>query len=156
MSLADFFKSDAERKVDMIYGSGDPATTLNSDAQIFAAASSPLVVQPDFPAQPSDSPEPDQSRISFFDALIESVTPESYGESVVNQIYSDPKRTLLPDPAYNVQDLSSPNVYVAAKGAVSNALNVASSFGKNALLIGLGVLLLVVAVYALVPALVRR
>lgn len=94
--------------------------------------------------------------LSWWDSLKESVVPESYGESVVNAIYSTPGNTLKPDPAYNVEDLSSPNVYVKAKGAITEAASALTGFGGKALMYAAVFVLVAVAVYALVPALVRR
>jgi hypothetical protein len=94
--------------------------------------------------------------LSFWERLKLAVTPESYAESIVNEIYSDPARTLLPDPNYDPRDFTSPAVYVQAKGAVSDALQSVSGFGTKALLYVAAFVLIAIAVYALVPALVRR
>lgn len=136
--ISDLFKSDAEKQVDALYGT----TPAAPGVQFIDGFATETTVKPD------------ANSISFLDSLREAVTPESYGESVVNQIYSDPARTLLPDPNYNVADFSSPNVYVAAKGAVTKALDTAGAFSNKLLLYGVLLLLLGVAVYALVPALV--
>lgn len=88
--------------------------------------------------------------------LSRAVTPESYGETVVNQIYGSPATTLQPDPAYDVADLSSPNVYVQGKQAVSAALGKVGDGLNRYLMYGVVVLLVAVAIYAVVPALVRR
>lgn len=151
-----WFQSDAEKKVNLIYGQG-PANTLNTDAAIFAAAGAPIAPPAYFDpfSGPSNMDLPSNAP-STWESISRAITPESYAESIVNEIYSNPARTLLPDPAYNPGDLSSPNVYVKAKGAVKAAVDSATSFGTRALIIAVGVLLLGVAVYALVPALVRR
>jgi hypothetical protein len=85
------------------------------------------------------------------------VTPESYGESVVNQIYGgNGSAAITPDPSYDVNDLSSPNVYVAAKGAVKETLSTVGGGLEKWLYIIIGVVLLAVVVNAAVPALLRR
>lgn len=55
--------------------------------------------------------------------LSRAITPESYGEKIVNDIYG-PGGTAQrgqADPNYDVHDLSSPTVFVAAKGAITSA-----------------------------------
>lgn len=101
--------------------------------------------------------------MSWWDRALEYVTPQSYGESLVNEIYSAPARTLRPDPIYNRNDLSSPNVYVQTKGAIqsgigalSDAASALGGFGKKALIIGALFIVLLVVVYVAVPAFIRR
>lgn len=105
--------------------------------------------------------------MSYFDSFLGFITPESHAESIVNQIYSTPGNTLKRDPVYNREDFSSPNVYVATKGAISSAAGAVSSavsgtvtalsgFAKWGLVGVVLILLAVVAVYAGVGAFVRR
>lgn len=94
--------------------------------------------------------------LTWWDRLKLSITPESHAESVVNAIYSTPANTLKTDPYYDQQDLGSPNVFVAAKGAVSDVFSAASGFGKNILIIAVVGIVLAIAVHAGVTAFVRR
>lgn len=123
-----------------------------------------------FGVVPFNPPEPvsqSSTGISYFDSFLGFITPESHAESIVNQIYSTPGNTLKRDPVYNREDFSSPNVYVAAKGAISDAAGAVSSavsgtvsalggFAKWGLIGVVLILLAVVAVYAGTTALVRR
>lgn len=115
-----------------------------------------------------ESPAPvSQQGLSYFDQFLGWITPESHAESVVNQIYSTPGNTIQKDPYYSVEDFSSPNVYVKAKGAVTSAAQSVSSavsgtfsaftgIAKYAGIAVVIVLLLVVATYAGVSAFARR
>lgn len=94
--------------------------------------------------------------LSWWDTLKESVMPESYGESLVREIYSNPKRSLQPDPVYDVRDLSSPNVYIRGKAAVSDAVSSLKGFGMKAGIIALVVVLLAIFVYAGAGAFVNK
>lgn len=96
------------------------------------------------------------SGLSWWDRLKESVVPESYGESVVNAIYSTPGNTLRADPVYDRNDLSSPNVYVQAKGAAKELASAAGAFGGKILIVLAVLALLAIAVHAGVTAYVRR
>ena len=91
-----------------------------------------------------------------WDNFLRRITPESYAESVVNAIYSTPGNTLKPDPFYDVDDLSSPNVYVEAKGTIKDAATALQGFATNSLFVVGAFILVAVFIYALAPALVRR
>jgi hypothetical protein len=97
-----------------------------------------------------------QDIAGFWDSLKRAVVPESYGESVVNSIYSDPANTLKPDPYYDVDDLSSPNIYVQAKGAVKDTVSAFNAFGTKAVIVIAVFLLHAIAVYEGVGGLARR
>ena len=85
------------------------------------------------------------------------VTPESYGESVVNQIYGgNGADAVNADPVYDVNDLSSPNVYVAAKQAAKDAATTIGGVTSKWLYIIICVVLLAVVLNAAVPAMLRR
>lgn len=122
------FKSDAEKQVDAMYSPTTPTLTGTEDLSL-----------------------------SWWDKIKESVVPESYGESIVREVYgSTPSRTLQRDPVYDPNDFSSPNVYRQGKAALSDAASAFSAFGTKALIIGGVFILLVVIAYAGTTAFVRR
>lgn len=92
------------------------------------------------------------AEMSLWDRFKIWVTPESYAESLVNQIYDNPTATLQPDPLYDVKDLSSPNVYIQAKGAVSSV----GGYAMKAIYTLAGFLLIAIVLYAVLPALILR
>lgn len=95
--------------------------------------------------------------LSLWDRVKIAVVPESYAESIVNEIYgTSAPRTLQPDPVFDRSDFSSPNVYVRAKGAISDTVSAITGFGNKALITAAIFILIAIAVYSLVPALVRR
>lgn len=94
--------------------------------------------------------------LSFWDRIKIAVVPESYGESIVNEIYGSAARTLHPDPYYDSRDVSSPNVYVRAKGAIGDVASALTGFGGKALWIIGGLLILAIVLNAAIPALIRR
>jgi hypothetical protein len=116
-SFADWLpKSDAEKQVDALYGGMGPATS---------------------------APEPTaRLQLSTWDKIKIAVTPISYGESVVNQIYGpDGPRGIGPDPSYTVTDFSMPQNVIAAKNAASRILgsvgaSLQGGFVKLALIVG--------------------
>jgi hypothetical protein len=125
--VSEQFKSDAEKQVDAMY---KPSVTPTATEDL---------------------------SLSWWDKVKESIVPESYGESLVREIYgSTPARTLQRDPVYNPEDFSSPNAFVRGKAALSDAASALSGFGTKAAIIGVIVLLLVVIAYAGTTAFVRR
>jgi len=152
--FSDWFQSPAERKVNLIYGSMQ--NTLNPDAVVFADYSA-MNTDSAISFEGSSNMDPiTPGNISTLEAIREFFTPQSYAEALVNDIYSTPARTLAADPSYDPRDFSSPNVYVKAKGAVSDVLGGLTNFGGKALFVIVGVLLLGIAVNALIPALLAR
>lgn len=97
-----------------------------------------------------------ENEISLWDRFKESIVPESYGESIVNSIYSTPSNTLKVDPAYDKEDLSSPNVYVQAKGAVKDFASAAAGFGGKLAIIVIVVALLAIFVHGFAGSLLRK
>lgn len=143
--------------------SGEPFAGTLDDVSLLGAQLGYGVVpfNPDTPVNQKDT------GLSYFDSFLGFITPESHAESLVNEIYSTPGNTLKRDPVYSREDFAAPNVYVAAKGAISSAASAVgesvsgtfsalSGFAKYAALAVVVVLLLGIAVYAAVPALLRR
>jgi hypothetical protein len=144
-------RSEAEKQVDLIYGGQSPDTVSGlavSGGEIDFAAQftvPEIATQIEAPAE-----------LSLFDRILGAVTPTSHGEALVNAIYGGDTRGLTADPAYNIEDLSSPNVYVQTKGAIKDTVSALGSFAQNyAMVIG-GFLVVLVILYAAVPALIRR
>lgn len=96
------------------------------------------------------------NELNFWDRFLISITPESHAEGIVNEIYSSPSRTLKPDPAYDVTDLSSPNVYVNAKGAISDTVSAIKGFAGIGIATVAIFILVALAIYVAIPALIRR
>jgi hypothetical protein len=79
------------------------------------------------------------------------ILPKSYAESVVDSIYGAggtlSKGIATPDPTYDPADLSSPNVYVQAKGAVKSAVASVTGDAKMWIIYAAAFLLLLAFVY---------
>lgn len=95
--------------------------------------------------------------LSWWDRVKIAIVPESYGEAMVNEIYGNgAARTLKPDPVYDERDLSSPNVYVSAKGAIKDTVSAVGSFATGGFIVIAGVFLVAIILYAAVPALILK
>lgn len=98
----------------------------------------------------------DQSQLSMWDSFLGSITPKSFGEAMVDRIYGDPANTLQRDPQYNRADLSSPNVWVQAKGAVTDTVSAITGFAKFGVIGVVGIILAAIVLHAAVTSYVRR
>lgn len=87
--------------------------------------------------------------LSWWDRLKESIVPESFGEAEVRRMLESAPGTVVYD---DTADYSAPNVYVQAKGAVTQAFE---SSQKYLLYLG-GFILIAVVIYAAIPALIMR
>lgn len=95
--------------------------------------------------------------LSFWDRLGIFITPESHGESIVNEIYgSSPARTLLQDPAYDRNDLSSPNVYVRGKETLKSAAEAITGFTTKGIIFLAIIVVILVLGHAAITAFIRR
>jgi len=97
-----------------------------------------------------------ESDLNLWDRMLFAITPESHAETIVNEIYSSPARSLKPDPYYNPADLSKPQVYVTTKDTVKDFAGALTGFASGGLLMVAAFLLIGIAIYAAIPALIRR
>jgi hypothetical protein len=107
-------------------------------------------------ADPNVSTFTASPEINLWDRILLTITPESYAESIVNEIYSSPQRSLKPDPYYNPADLTKPAVYVTTKETVKDFAGALSGFATGGLLTFAAFALIAIAIYAAIPVLLRR
>jgi hypothetical protein len=97
------------------------------------------------------TPAPKMSdELSWWDELKIAIMPESYGEAMANKIINAPVGT--PVGQWDIEDFSSPNVFVKAKGTIKEA---ASDIASGSKMLGIYVVILLVVLVA-VNAFVRR
>lgn len=86
------------------------------------------------------------------------ILPKSYGESVVDAIYGKGGTAQVgaPDPSYDPADLSSPNVYVEGKKAVTTLGAALTGKLQKYAIIAAAFIAFLVFIYALAGGLARR
>lgn len=92
--------------------------------------------------------------LSLWDRFLIAVTPESTAEAAANDMMRTPAAQIYKpeEHGYDPHDFSSPNVYVQAKGVVTEGVKM---LPRAAIILGV-FLLVAVFIYAAAPAIVRR
>src|SRR3970040_1615224 len=133
----DYYGSASSTIANQVYGGGIGAE-FDAFNQYYPAPTSPTM--------PSDE------GLSLWDKFKIAIMPTSYGEQIANEIIYSP---IGAEPIeFDVQDFSSPNVYVNAKAAVKEGLQIAGAGLKTYATYVFIALIVLLVLYVGVPALI--